>query len=131
MTKQTRSKLKKLKLKKKIKYSHQKRNEGLLSYFSCVQLFVTPPDSSVRGILQARTLKWVAVPSSRGSSQPKDQTHVPYVSCIGRWVQRTTDHQILPKSTNLDVNQNIQSIAFIVSANVSCLHSTATKNTDT
>ena len=29
-----------------------------------------PPGSSVYGILQARTLEWVAVPSSRGSSQP-------------------------------------------------------------
>ena len=31
------------------------------------------------GILQARILEWVAMPSSRGYSQPKDQT---YVSCI-------------------------------------------------
>ena len=31
------------------------------------------------GILQARILEWVAMPSSRGSSQPKDQTQV---SCI-------------------------------------------------
>ena len=30
------------------------------------------PDSSVRGILQARILEWVAMPSSRGSSQPRD-----------------------------------------------------------
>ena len=28
------------------------------------------------GILQARILEWVAMPSSRGSSQPRDQTHV-------------------------------------------------------
>ena len=38
------------------------------------------PDSSVHGILQARILEWVAVPSTRGSSPPRDQTHV---SCIG------------------------------------------------
>ena len=30
----------------------------------------SPPGSSVRGILQARILEWVAMPSSRGSSQP-------------------------------------------------------------
>ena len=30
----------------------------------------SPPDSSVHGILQARILEWVAMPSSRGSSQP-------------------------------------------------------------
>ena len=28
--------------------------------------------SSVHGILQARILEWVAMPSSRGSSQPRD-----------------------------------------------------------
>ena len=39
----------------------------------------SPPGSSVRGILQARILEWVAMPSSRGSSQPRDRTQV---SCI-------------------------------------------------
>ena len=34
----------------------------------------SPPDSSVHGILQARMLEWVAMPSSRGSSQPRDRT---------------------------------------------------------
>ena len=37
------------------------------------------PVSSVHGILQARILEWVATPSSRGSSQPRDPTQV---SCI-------------------------------------------------
>ena len=32
------------------------------------------------GMLQARILKWVAMPSSRGSSQPKDQTQVSYIA---------------------------------------------------
>ena len=32
--------------------------------------------SSVHGILQARILEWVVMPSSRGSSQPRDQTQV-------------------------------------------------------
>ena len=36
------------------------------------------PGSSVPGILQARMLEWVAVPSSRGSSRPRDRTHVSY-----------------------------------------------------
>ena len=45
-----------------------------------------PPGSSVHGILQARILECVVVPSSRGSSRPRDQTQVSYVSCIGRQV---------------------------------------------
>ena len=34
------------------------------------------PGSSVHGILQAAMLEWVAMPSFRESSQPRDQTHV-------------------------------------------------------
>ena len=40
------------------------------------------PDSSVRGILQARILEWVAISSSKGSSQPRDWTHVSCSSWI-------------------------------------------------
>ena len=43
----------------------------------------SPPGSSVHGIPQVRILEWVAIFSSRGSSQPRDQTHV---SCIGWWI---------------------------------------------
>ena len=39
----------------------------------------SPPGSSVHGILQARILEWVAIPFSRGSSRPRDQTQI---SCI-------------------------------------------------
>ena len=38
----------------------------------------SPLGSSVHGIMQARTLEWVAGPSFRGSSQPRDQTHISY-----------------------------------------------------
>ena len=43
----------------------------------------SPPGSSVHGILQARILEWVTISCSRGSSQPRDQTLVSYVSLIG------------------------------------------------
>ena len=33
-----------------------------------------------RGFLQARILEWVAMPFSRGSSQPRDQTHVSHIA---------------------------------------------------
>ena len=45
----------------------------------CNPMDYSLPDSSVYGIFQARILKWVAIPFSRRSSQPKDQT---WVSCI-------------------------------------------------
>ena len=61
--------------------------------FSCVQLFAalwttarqgkkkksSPSGSSVHGILQTRILEWVAIPFSRGSSQPRNRT---WDSCI-------------------------------------------------
>ena len=43
---------------------------------SRARLFVTPMGYTVHGVLQARILKWVGFPFSRGSSQPKDQTQV-------------------------------------------------------
>ena len=38
----------------------------------CSHRNCSPPDSSVRGILQARVLEWVAISFSRGSSRPRD-----------------------------------------------------------
>ena len=52
----------------------------------CDPMDFSPPGSSVHGILQARILEWVAMPSSRGSSQPRDWNHISYVSCIDKWV---------------------------------------------
>ena len=46
----------------------------------------SPPGSSVHGIFQERILEWVAIPCSKGSSWPRYQTHVPYVSHTDRWV---------------------------------------------
>ena len=43
----------------------------------------SPPGSSVHRIFQARTLEWVAISPSRGSSWPRDRTPV---FCIGRQV---------------------------------------------
>ena len=40
----------------------------------CNSMDYNLPGSSVHGILQARILDWVAMPSSRGSSQPRDWT---------------------------------------------------------
>ena len=42
----------------------------------CDPMDCSPPGSSVHGILQARIQEWVAIPFSRGSSLPRDQTQV-------------------------------------------------------
>ena len=60
----------------------------MLNHFSCVWLCdpvdCSPPGSSMPGILQARIPECIAICFSRGSSRPKDRTHVSYLSCIGR-----------------------------------------------
>ena len=45
----------------------------------CDPMDCSPPASSVHGILLVRILEWVAIPFSRGSSQPRDRAQV---SCI-------------------------------------------------
>ena len=46
------------------------------------------------GILQERILEWVAIYFSRGSSLPRDQTHISYVSCFGRQVLDLGRHHL-------------------------------------
>ena len=62
----------------------------------CDPMDCSPPGFSVYGILQARMLEWVAIPFSRGSSQPRDWTQV---SCIsGRfftiWATREVQKEL-------------------------------------
>ena len=64
----------------------------------CNPVVCSPPGSSVHGILQARILEQVALPSSRGSFWPRDQTCISYVSCIGRCVLYHALHQPVLKS---------------------------------
>ena len=69
------------------------KDQRLLFGFNLVcAKFVSVVSDSLRpcgpphGILQSRILEWVSMSSSRGFSQPRDQTHVSYVSCNGRLV---------------------------------------------
>ena len=48
----------------------------------CNLMDYSPPDSSVHGILQVRILEWVSMPSSWGSSQPRNQTSISSISYI-------------------------------------------------
>ena len=46
----------------------------------CDPIDGSPLGFPIPGILQARILEWVAVPFSRGSSQPRDRTQVSHVA---------------------------------------------------
>ena len=48
----------------------------------CHPMDYSAPGSSAHGIFPTRILKWVAIPSSKGSSQPRNQTYISCVSCI-------------------------------------------------
>ena len=66
----------------------------VLAAQSCLTLCYTMdcslPDSTVHGILQARILEWVAIPFSRESFQPRDQTCVSCITgrCFTIWATR-------------------------------------------
>ena len=60
----------------------------------CEPMVCSPPGSAVLGISQARILEQVTIPSSRGSSWPRDWT--PVFCIAGRFF--TTDHQGSPFS---------------------------------
>ena len=50
----------------------------------CNPMDCSLPGSSVLGILQAKLLEWVAIPVSKGCSQPRNQTWIFRVSCTGK-----------------------------------------------
>ena len=55
----------------------------------CHPMDCSLPGSSIHGISQARTLEWVAISFSRGSSWPRDRT---CVSCTGRQILLPLSH---------------------------------------
>ena len=83
---------------------------GLLSCALCVRaksLLMCPtlcnpmdlPGSSVHGIFRARILERVAISYSRGFSQPRDQTHISYISCSGRQILYPCTTHLTPRPT--------------------------------
>ena len=77
-----------LRLVKIIKVTIADNTKQLVQFSSVTQLCLTlcnpmdlsPPGSSVHGFLQARILKCVAIPFSRGSSQPRDWSQVSHIA---------------------------------------------------
>ena len=70
-----------------VKYKERKEEKGEEEELSesevaqscptlCDPMDCSPPNSSVHGVFQARTLEWVAISFSRGSSRPRDWTRV-------------------------------------------------------
>ena len=68
----------------------------------------SPPGSSICRIFQARILVWVAISYTRGSSLPRDWTHVSCISCTGRWNLYDLHHLGSPTLSVNDPNTLIQ-----------------------
>ena len=71
---------------------------------SCDPMDYSLPEFSAHGIFQARVVEWVAISFSRGSSQPRDRTHV---FCIGKW---TVYHKVTWEAQK--VNISVKLIAY-------------------
>ena len=72
----------------------------------CDPMGCSPPGFSVHGILQARILEWVAVLFTRGSSQPRDQTHVSlrFSALVGRFfTTRITWEALSPSIVHVSI----------------------------
>ena len=69
----------------------------------CIPLDCSPPGSSLHGILQARILEWITMPSSRASSWPRNLTCVSSVCYIGSRLFTTSTGSILMSSTLPDL----------------------------
>ena len=52
----------------------------------CNPTACSPPGSSIHGIFQARLIEQIAISYSRGSSWSRDQTHITFISCLGRQI---------------------------------------------
>ena len=62
-----------------MKITFELRHKGEVKVTQLCPILCDPIDNTVHEILQARILEWVAIPFSRGSSQPRDRTET---SCI-------------------------------------------------
>ena len=84
----------------------------------CNPMDCSLPGSSVHGILQARILEWVAISFSRGSSWPRDWTHVSCVSYPGRWGFFTTAPLGISGRGEPSVNKKVYCILLLSSSSV-------------
>ena len=93
-----------LKWGKEVKWSE---SCSLLCLILCDPMDCSPPGSSVHGIFQTGILEWVAIPFSRGSSQPRDW---PQFSCIaGRFFTIWATREALNEARSIQkVKSNIQ-----------------------
>ena len=76
----------------------------------CDPMDCSPLGSSVHGILQAKVLEWAAMPSSKGSSQPRDRT---WVSAIEPRSPSLQSDSLLSEPTGKPKNTGVGSLSLL------------------
>ena len=89
----------------------QEKSESVSCSVQSNSLQPHEPGCSVRGILQARILEWVAMPSSRGCGRPRDGTRISNVSCTGRRVLYHWTHNGI--NTTVVVGVGVQLLSWV------------------
>ena len=101
----------------KIKYLYACVYAKLLEFCStlCDPIDHSMPDTSVYGIFQARILEYLPEYHAllRGSSQPRDQTHISYISCISRGVLYHQCHHRSPNTYILYIKVKVKSLSHV------------------
>ena len=82
-------------------YVHAQSLQSCLTL--CDLMDYGPPGFSLHGIFQARIVEWVAMPSSRVSSRPRNQTCISCISCIGKWILYWLSHQEKEMATHSSI----------------------------
>ena len=74
----------------------------------CNPMDCSPPGPSVRGILQARMLEWIAMPSSRGYHQPRHWTQLSHIEgeFFTIWATSEAHHSPYPLESQCMNSQN-------------------------
>ena len=91
----------------------------------CNPMDYSPLGSSVHGFLQARILKWVVMPSSRGSSQPRDWTQISHIAGGFFTVWTTREAQNPHQARSEHQHRNAPLLPFTIKAE-SSLHTELT-----
>ena len=86
----------------------------------CNPMDCSPPGSCVHGILQVRILEWAAISFFRGSSRPRDQTHISHISFTGRQVFTTCTTWEAPYSCRVIPQSYSWSYIFITVNSSTC-----------
>ena len=88
--------------------------QSLICAWLCDPMDCSPLGSSVHRILQVRILEWISISYSRGSSWPRDQMHISWVSCSCRRILYQLHHLGSPLCANVCILSHFSGVWLFV-----------------